>query len=218
MIAAIPLTLLMVMAIEALSHLPLLVPRDVRRWVLAVGPIVWVLGFGVPFAINASTNLEQTNLPPVDDWHYFQSPYNTFGYLDTFDWLRENAEPDENGMYHLITVGWMCDKVLVPYGVDDISMSCPLYWHSPELHVQQDHFEHATFIETVLAYKQFHPDVPLYLSIDHEHDFIPDPYPSCAVELELLDTLQRPKGGQPISIWKIEVNTLFRRDCARIFG
>lgn len=203
MIAAFPLVILMVMAIEAISRLPTPLPATRWRAVVTAGPVLWALLFGLPFAINAGDDVEALRLPPIDDWHYFQSPYNTYGYLATFEWLRDNADPAADGTYHLLTVGWMCDKVLEPYAVTDMALVCPMYWHDPDGHVSPEHIEHQLLIDTLLDYTQQNPAVPLYLSIDHEHRVVPNPFPNCAVDWHLLDTLWRPKNGQPITIWAV---------------
>ncbi len=197
MLAAAPLTLLIVMGVWSLWQLRSPVPRAVRGVLAAAAVGAWVLFFAGPFAYNAAVQPAETPLPENDSWHYFQSPYNSFGYLMAFDWLRDNADPRADGQYDVMSFGWMCERTLIPYGITDMDLYCVYDYHHPGWSLHGYHHTHLDAIDVALR-----EPTPQFLIIDHEYEMTSNPFPNCAVHWEHLVTLERPKDGQPVSIWR----------------
>lgn len=204
MIAASPTALLFVMALYVLwkGDFGLKLPLRLRGGAVGAVLAAWLAFFALPFAAQASTAPEDLPLPQIDAWHYFQSPMNAYAYLDAFDWLRAHGEADENGRYQVITFGWMCDKVLIPYGIEDMALQCIEYWHDP---AEDGHFSPAHSGHQATLRAAIETPAPVYLVIDTLYDFPENPFPTCDIEWVLLERIAHPRNGNDLGIWDIVI-------------
>lgn len=178
--------------IPIVQQRPRILPLDI-----AIGMVVWGVGFALPFATTAANNAAELRMPRWDNRDYYQAPWNAYGLLPALQYLDQQGEPSADGRVHVVGVAWMCDFMDL-YRYQRISLTCT------EVKDYDGTPYHPLWEEVVEAAQA---QQPLYLLLEQHRKTleIPQiPFAEPSLSWEKVAAFQRPKDGLWVTVWQVK--------------